>query len=334
MDFTEPKYLYLLGLLPVVMVFLIWSVQRKKAALAKLGNIDLISSLAINVSHLRRRWKTVIWFTVVILLVVALARPVWGTQVSIKAQQGVEVIVALDVSYSMYAEDIKPNRLDRAKLTVEELMKNLGGNDVGLVIFSGAAFVHFPLTADFYTARSFLDSVGPWSISRQGTVLDEAISVSLDGFPEERSTSRVILLLTDGEGHEGDPLNAAGKASEQDVIIHAIGFGSSEGEPIPIRNKNGELTGYKKDSLGEMVFSRLDEDILRQITEETGGLYFRASASGDEIDSIVESIASLETGEKEEQFELKGMERYQWFAGVALILLSAEMLICDRRRGQ
>ncbi len=334
MDFTEPKYLYLLGLIPFVAIFLIWAVSQRKAALSKLGEYHLVLSLSDSVSCPKRRWKIALWFVTLIFIVVAVARPIWGTQVTVNAQKGVEVMVALDVSCSMFAEDIKPNRLERAKLTIEELMAELGGNDVGLVIFSGAAFVQFPLTADFYTARSFLDSVGPWSISRQGTVLDEAINVSMDGFPEERNTSRVILLLTDGEGHEGDPIAATQKASEQDVIIHAIGFGSSDGEPIPVRDGNGNLTGYKKDSSGEMVFSYLDENILQQITDETDGLYFRASASGEEVDAIVDSIAALETGENEEQFQVKGMERFEWFAGVALLFLTAEMLIDDRKRSR
>ncbi len=275
-----------------------------------------------------------LWFAALIFLITALARPVWGNQVTVKAQEGVEVIVALDVSSSMLAEDIKPNRLTRAKLTIEELMENLGGNDLGLVIFSGAAFVQFPLTSDFYTARTFLDEVGPWSISRDGTALDKAIRVALDGFPEQRSTSRVILLLTDGEGHEGDPIAAAKEAASQDVIIHAIGFGSLTGEPVPIRDSNGNLTGYKKDSNGEMVLSRLDETTLRKITDETGGLYFRASAGGEEIDSIVKSITAMETGEKEKQFVMKGMEHFEWFAGAAMLALAAEMLVGDRKRGK
>jgi Ca-activated chloride channel family protein len=330
MDFAKPNYLYLLGLVPLTALFLAWAASRHRAALAKLGTPSLIAALGANVSPRKRRWKGALWFVALIALVVALARPLWGTQVTVKVQEGVEVMVVLDVSSSMLAEDIKPNRLTRAKLTIEELMDRLGGNDVGLVVFSGAAFVQFPLTADFSTARLFLDGAGPGSISRPGTALAEAIRVALAGFPEERATSRVILLLTDGEGHEGEPLVAAQDAAEQGVVIHAIGFGSPDGEPIPIRDGSGAVVGYKKNSQGETVLSRLDEITLQRIAAEAGGLYFRASAGGEEIDGIVEAIAALETGEQEGQFEMQGVERFEWFAGVAFLALMAETLISDR----
>jgi Ca-activated chloride channel family protein len=292
----------------------------------------LIETLSASVSVRKRRWKTALWFVALIALVIALARPLWGIQVMVRAQEGVEVMVVLDVSASMLAEDIKPNRLARAKLTIEELMDRLGGNEVGLVIFSGAAFVQFPLTADFYTARSFLDGAGSGSISRPGTALGDAIRVAVDGFSEERATSRVILLLTDGEGHEGDPVAAAQQTAAEGVVIHAIGFGSPDGEPIPIRDANGALVGYKKNAQNETVLSRLDEITLQQIASETDGLYFRASAGGEEVDAIVETIATLETGEQEGQFETQGVERFEWFAGAALLALTAEALISDRRR--
>jgi Ca-activated chloride channel family protein len=332
MDFAKPDYLYLLGLVPVVALFLAWAASRRRTVLTRLGAPSLIAALSANVSPRKRRWKTALWFLSLVALVVALARPVWGTQVTVKVQEGVEVMVVLDVSSSMLAEDIKPNRLTRAKLTVEELMGRLGGNDVGLVVFSGAAFVQFPLTADFNTARLFLDGVGPGSISRPGTALEQAIRVALAGFPQERASSRVILLLTDGEGHEGEPISAAQDAAEQGVVIHAIGFGSPDGEPIPIRDSSGAVVGYKENDQGEMVLSRLNEITLQRIVGEAGGLYFRASAGGEEIDGIAEAIAALETGEQEGQFEMQGVERFEWFAGVAFLALIAETLIGDRVR--
>jgi len=334
MNFARPNYLYLLGLIPLAATFLAWAASRRRAALARIGLPDLIATLSASVSRRKRRWKTVLWLVALVALVVALARPRWGTQVTVKAQEGVEVMVALDVSSSMLAEDVKPNRLTRAKLTVEELMDRLGGNDVGLVLFSGAAFIQFPLTTDFNTARAFLEGAGPGSISRPGTALEEAIRVALDGFPEERATSRVILLLTDGEGHEGDPLAAAREAAEQDTVIYAIGFGSPEGEPIPIRDDGGAVGDYKKDAQGKMVLSRLDEVTLQQITAETGGRYSRASAGGEEIGAIVEAISALETGEKEGQFETYGVERFEWFAGAALLALTAETFVSDRKSGR
>ena len=315
-------------------LFLVWAASRRRKLLTRWGELSLMATLSGSLSRRRRRWKTLLWFSALIALIVALARPRWGTQVTVKMQEGVEVMVALDVSASMLAEDIKPNRLTRAKLAVEDLMDRLGGNELGLVIFSGAAFVQFPLTGDFHTARAFLESAGPWSISRPGTALAEAIRVALDGFPEERATSRVILLLTDGEGHEGDPLTAAREAVGEGVIIHGMGFGSPSGEPVPIRDASGALVGYKKDAQGQTVLSRLDELTLQQIAFGTGGLYFRASAGGEEIDAIADAIARLETGEREGQFETQGVERSEWFAGTAILVLTADLLIDDRRHRQ
>jgi Ca-activated chloride channel family protein len=330
MDFARPTYLYLLILVPLAAMLLAWAARRRRADVARLGTPALIAALSASVSLTRRRWKTALWFLALIALIVALARPRWGSQVQVTAQRGVQVMAALDVSSSMLAEDVKPNRLARAKLTVEELMDHLGGNELGLVLFAGAAFVQSPLTADFNTARGFLNAAGPGTISRPGTALEEAIRVALDGFPEEIASNRVILMLTDGEGHEGDPLAAAAAARDAGATIYAIGFGSPQGEPIPLRDESGALIGYKKDAQGETVLSRLDETTLQRIANETGGLYFRASAAGDEIPAITDAIAALDTGRLEGQFETRGVERFEWFAGLALLALSAEFLIGDR----
>jgi Ca-activated chloride channel family protein len=249
----------------------------------------------------------------------------------LRLQEGVEVMAVLDVSSSMLAEDIKPNRLTRAKLTIEEMMDRMGGNDVGLVLFSGAAFVQFPLTADFGTARKFLRGAGPDSISRPGTAMAEAIRVAVEGFSEQRATSRVILFLTDGEGHEGDPLAEARKAAGRGIVIHTIGYGSPDGEPIPLRDASGALIGYKKNAAGDTVLSRLDEPTLRQIADETGGLYARSSAGGEEVDAVVDAVLALETDQREGRIETTGVERFTWFTVAALLFLSVEALIGDRK---
>jgi Ca-activated chloride channel family protein len=330
MEFSRPEFLYLLALVPLAVLLLVWTAQRRRVDLARIGTPLQIATLSVSVSRTRRRWKTVLWFMALIATILALARPRWGTQVHVAARRGVQVMVTLDVSASMLAEDIKPNRLARAKLAVEELMDTLGGNEMGLVLFSGAAFVQFPLTADHITAQSFLSAAGPGSISRHGTTLEEAIRVALDGFPKEVATSRVILLLTDGEEHEGDVLVAARAAADASVTIHAIGLGSLEGEPIPVRDANGVLQGFRQDVQGETVLSRLDESTLQKITGLTNGLYFRASASGDEIPIIADAIAALGSGEGESHFETQNIERYAWLAAVALLALTAELMIGDR----
>ncbi|MBN1401978.1 MAG: VWA domain-containing protein [Anaerolineae bacterium] len=333
MSFVRPTYLYLLGLVPLFILLLIWSSWRRRQLLARLGAPALLSRLSQTLDLSRRRLKAALTVLAAALLILALARPSWGTQFLVRAQEGVEVMVTLDVSASMLAEDVKPNRLARAKLVVQELMDRLGGNDLGLVLFSGAAFQQFPLTNDFGTALSFLNAASPSAISRPGTALGEAIRVALESFPEERSTSRVILLLTDGEGHADDPLAAAREAAAQGVVIHTIGLGSAQGEPIPLRDASGDLIGYKRDAQGRTVLSRLDEVTLQRLAAETGGEYVRVDASGAGVDVVVGAIAGLRTGESERQFEVEGVERYEWFAGLALLALAAEALLSERRRG-
>jgi Ca-activated chloride channel family protein len=331
MDFVQAPYLYLLFLLPLVVLVVFWAGRQRRSDIQRLGTPALIAAQSSSVSRTRRRWKTILWFTALIALIIALARPRWGTEVRVTIQEGVQVMVALDVSSSMLAEDIKPNRLARAKLTVKELMDRLAGNELGLVLFSGAAFIQSPLTSDFNTVSSLLEAAGPTSISRPGTALEEAIHISQSGFPAGLASNRIILLLTDGEGHEGDPVSAAQAAAEDGVTIYAIGFGSLRGEPIPLRDETGTLTSYKKDAQGQTVLSRLDEETLRKIVEATNGAYFRASATGNEVQAITETIAALDTGELESQFKTQGVERFEWFAGLALLTLTIEFMTGDRK---
>ena len=328
--FAQP--LYLLCFMPLALfaglLFLLR--KRKTAAIARLGSTELINRLSATVNWRGRRWRTRLWFVAVALLIVALARPRWGAQVDYVERQGVEIMVLLDVSESMLAEDFKPNRLARAKLEITELMDRLEGNELGLVLFSGAAFVQFPLTSDFATARLFLESAHPDIISRPGTAIAEAIEIGLTGFNQERSSQKVMVILTDGENHEGDVLAAVGEAQAAGVIIYTIGFGSPVGEPIPEYNHLGELTGYKEDRQGNTVLSRLDENILQEIALVTNGRYFRAAPDGREVGFLVDSIDDLQTTELEGRFETRGVERFQIFLIGAILALFGAELIPDR----
>lgn len=332
MDFAQP--IYFVCFVPLFFFGLtVWLLSRRsRKAMEKLGTIQLIQRLTATVNLPGRRWKVVLIFLALSLLIIALARPRWGSQIEYVERQGVEIMIALDISQSMLAEDLKPTRLARAKLEITELMNQLGGNDIGLVVFSGAAFVQFPLTSDFATARMFLDSVHTNMISRPGTAVSEAIRIALTGFNEERATQRVIILLTDGENHEGDVLVAAQEATEAGTIIYAIGFGSPEGAPIPEYNPQGDLIGFKRDRDGEVVLSRLDEATLQQIALTTNGRYFRATPDGREVGFLAEAISALQTTSLESRFETRRVERFQWFVMAAVFLLTLVELIPDRRR--
>jgi Ca-activated chloride channel family protein len=332
MDFAEPIYLICFIPLLLLALLLFFLTKRKQAAINRLGAPQLIARLSAAVNWSGRRWQTGLWFLALALVIIALARPRWGAQVEVVERQGVEIMVALDVSQSMLAEDIKPNRLARAKLEISELMDRLEGNELGLVVFAGAAYIQFPLTADFATARFFLDSAHPGMISRTSTNLADAIQTAMTGFNEERASQKVIILLTDGEANEATQAvpEVAQKAAEEGVIIYAIGFGSPEGEPIPEYDELGNLTGYKKDRQGETVLTQLDETTLQQITLTTNGRYFRTSADGREVGFVADAIDELQKGELESRFETRGIERFQWFLGLAVLALIVSELIPDR----
>lgn len=331
-DFAEPRLLYLLLLLPAALLIFVWSSRARRRALARWGTPALVARLSANLSYPRRRWKALLWLLALALLVLAIARPRWGTVVVERVQRGIEVMVVLDVSTSMLAEDLAPNRLARAKLTIQELFDQLAGHDVGLVLFAGAAFVQFPLTADLNTARLFLDAAETTTISRQGTALDVALQRALDSFSEERSSDRVILLLTDGEGHTPQAMRVAERAAASNVVIHTVGLGSPEGAPIPVRDEAGALVGYKEDRQGQTVISRLDETQLRQIAAATGGLYGRVGINErDALDGLVAAINRLEGSERSREFETTEVERFPWFVGAALLFLTVELLIGERK---
>lgn len=332
MTFAEPTFLYALLLLPVAALFLLWATRRRQVALTRLGNPALVEKLSTTVNWRGRRWQTWLWFLALTLLIIALARPQWGTKIEVVEQQGVQIMAALDVSKSMLAEDIKPDRLSRAKLEIADLMNHLGGDEVGLVLFSGASFIQFPLTSDYATARSFLDSARPEVISKPGTAIGDAIRTAMSGFDPTRASQKVIILITDGEDHEADTLTMAQKAADEGIVLYTIGFGSPEGEPIPEYNAQGQAIGYKKDQQGEVVLSKLDEATLQRIAQIGHGQYYRASADGSEVTALISELNQLQKAKLAKQFETRGVERFQSILLVVLAAMMAIELIPDRIR--
>ena len=330
---AKPVFLYALILVPLLGLFMLWTSHRRTADLARLGDLMLLRRLSETVNWRGRRWRNGLWLAVLALGIVALARPQWGSVTEKVQQEGIEVMVALDVSQSMLAQDIKPDRLSRAKMEIADLMNMLGGDEIGLVLFSGASFIQFPLTSDYATALTFLGNARPEVISRPGTAIGDAIRTAMSGFDMSRASQKVILLITDGEDHGGDALTMAEAAAEQGVMLYTIGFGSPEGEPIPERseyNAAGAVIGYKTDEQGDVVVSRLDEVALQQIAEIGGGQYFRASADGSELDALVSELGMLQKGEISAQYEVRGIERYQILLIAALALMVIMELIPDR----
>ena len=331
MSFANPVFLYGLILVPLAGLFL-WQARRKRERdLALLGDPRLVQRLSSKVNQRGRRWKDALTVALLALLLIALARPTWGTVTQTVEQEGIQVMVALDVSNSMLAQDIKPDRLSRARMEIADLMSRLDGDEIGLVLFSGASFVQFPLTSDYATAMTFLDNARPEVISRPGTAIGDAIQTAMSGFDMNRPSQKVIVLITDGEDHEGEALSQARAAAGQGIKLYTIGFGSPQGEPIPEYDQRGEVIGYRKDQNGEVILSRLDETTLQQIAEIGGGQYFRATAAGSELSAVVEELATLQEAKIASVLETRGIERFQAFLLAALVLMIAIELIPDTR---
>ncbi len=331
MTFGQPFFLAFLALVPVMGLFLVWAMRRRQRDILRLGEPGLVQRLSTSVNWRGRKLRNALWIFSLGLLVLALARPQWGSEAQAVEQQGVQVMVALDVSNSMLAEDLRPNRLLRAKLEISDLMDKLDGDEIGLVLFSGASFVQFPLTSDYSTARQFLDGASTNSISRQGTAIADAIHTALGGFDMDSAAQKVIVVVTDGEDHEGDAMAAARAAADAGVLIYTLGFGSPEGVPIPEYDPYGQLVGYKVDQAGQTVLSRLNETTLQEIAAAAGGAYFRAT-DGSELDALVAELDKLQAGQIESRTAVTQTERFQIFLIPALVALMLMELIPDRAR--
>jgi len=330
--FANPEYFYLYWLIPVIILFYVVVFKYKKRLLKRLGDEELVKRLTINVSKKKQVWKVVLLTTIFIFLVFALANPQIGTKLEEVKRRGIDIFIALDVSKSMLAEDIAPNRLEKAKHQISSFVEQLQGDRVGLIVFSGLAFVQCPLTLDYSAAKLFLNDVEVGIIPQPGTAISEAIKTAMRSFSSRELKYKVLVLITDGEDHEGDPLEIAKEASKEGVIIYTIGIGSPQGAPIPEYNQYGVKTGYKKDRNGQIITTKLDVLTLEKIAFETGGKFYISTTGEVELNKILDEISEMEKKElasrKFTQFE----DRFQIFLFIGLIFLILETLLSERRK--
>ena len=329
MSFGAPQFLYALAALPVLIALVGWALARRAASVRRIGDPALIERLSVAASRRMRLLRFVLWFSGLTLIIFALARPQWGSDIEIVEQRGVQVMVALDVSRSMLAQDMKPTRLGRAKLEISDMISQLDGDEVGIVLFSGASFIQFPLTSDYATARTYLNHASPDAISRQGTVIAEAIETAMTGFSNQRAGQKIIVIMTDGENHEGDPITAAREAAAEEVVIYTVGFGSPEGEPVSVYDEQGNIIGIRQDAEGRAIISRLDEEALQHIAENGGGQYFRAADRGA-IAGLVDQIQSFQDQSLQSEFNQRRVERFQLFLIAGLLSLVLAEALTDR----
>ena len=329
--FGEPQLLYLLVLLPPLLAFLFWVIRRKRHGIQVLVGPHMASRLTGNSSS-RRQWtKGLLVVAALGLLLGGLARPQFGTRLETVEREGQDLVVVLDLSASMLARDIQPNRLEKAKHALGTLIGLLEGDRIGIVGFAGEAFVQCPLTLDYGAARTLLASMGPESIPVPGTALDEALRKGLELFPAEEEKHKVMVLITDGEDHLGQPLEVAREAAAQGVVIHAVGIGSMQGTPIPVFDSEGRAEGFKRDGSGQVVMTRLDESTLRELAEETGGAYRRATPGESELEGIYGEVAAMEKKQIASIQVAQYEERFQIPVLLGLMLLLADLLLAERR---
>lgn len=324
--FENPAFLYLLIIIPVIIVMRLLEMRKRKLKLKKFGDLSLLKQLMPDVSSSRKSLKFWLMIAALALLIVMLARPQMGTKISQEKRKGIEVIISLDISNSMRAEDVVPSRLDKSKMLVENMVDNFTNDKVGLVVFAGDAFIQLPITSDYVSAKMFLQNTDPSLIATQGTDLAGAIELSSKSFTQQDKVGRAILIITDGEDHEGGAIEAAEKARKNGIRVFVLGVGLTKGSPVP--DGNG---GYMKDNSGQEVISALNEEMCKQVAQAGGGAYIHVDNTSlaqrqlnDELTKLQKGdISSVVYSEYDEQFQAVGI--------LVLILLIIEMLILERK---
>ena len=323
--FAYAQYLLLIFLIPVFFIVQAVLLRIRRNRIRKFGDEKLVSQMMPSYSK-SKVWVRLVLFSIgFFFFVIGLSRPQIGARLKEQEIKGAEIIIAIDVSNSMLAEDYSPNRLERAKLAVSRLVDKLRDDRIGLVIFAGTSFVQIPVTTDYVSAKMFLNSIDTGSIPIQGTALGDAITTCIRSFSAQSDKSRAIILITDGENHEDDPVAAAKQAAEMGIKVFTIGVGSPEGKPIPM---NGELL---KDKDGEIVVSRLDEAVLQEIAAEGNGAYVRAGNSEFGLNPIIDDLRKLEDEKYSSVVFEEYDEQFMYFLAIALVFFVLEMLVGDRR---
>jgi Ca-activated chloride channel family protein len=327
--FANPVYLYLLLLLPVIVALYIINLIRKRNALKRLGDVNLVSRLVPEMSRVRPLVKFFLLLIAFTAGIIMLSRPQFGSKIEDVKKQGVEVIIALDVSNSMLAEDIQPDRLTRAKQAISRLVDDLDNDKIGLIVFAGDAYVQIPITTDYVSAKMFLSTISPNIVPKQGTAIGSAISLGMRSFSPGEGKSKAMIIITDGENHEDDPVKEAEEAAKAGIVIHTVGIGSTEGVPIPVMN--GGKRDYMKDADGNTVITKLDEDILKKIALSTNGNYVRANNSNIGLDEIFSAIKKMKKQDLESTMFTEYNDQFQIFAAITLLMLLGDFIIMERK---
>ena len=331
MKFGNLSYFFLLWILPIFVVFYLYAFRKRDKLLSLFCGKELVGELVPDFKKGRRSVKAFLTLLTITLGIIALTQPQWGFHWEEIKRVGIDIIVAIDVSESMLAEDVKPSRLERAKREIFDLIEMLEGDRIGLIAFAGTSFVQCPLTLDYGACKMFLDYINTDLIPVPGTALADVIRTATKSFSERERKSKALILITDGEDHEGEPIDAAKEAKKEGIKIFPIGVGQEGGAPIPLKDGSG---GFKKDKQGDMIITHLDETTLQKIALETGGSYVRSVTGDMDLDKIYQEGIKQQVEQKQLKSTRKRRweQRFQWFIFCALTLIGIEFFVSERKK--
>ena len=328
----EKIWFWALLAIPVVVVFFVLLQVWKRHAQNKFANNNLLKRLSPDRSLFKSILKLIVWSLAIASLVIALVNPKVGTTLETVKREGVDIVFAVDVSKSMLAEDIAPNRLEKSKQLVTQIVNNLASDRIGIIAYAGTAFPQLPITTDYAAAKMFLQNMNTDILSSQGTAINQAIELAKTYYNDEEQTNRVLIIISDGEDHSQEATRVAKEASEEGIRIFTIGVGDAKGGPIPIK-RNGIVLNYKKDKRGETVITKLDERTLKTIAEKANGVYI----NGKNTNQVIEEISDILLKMDKKEFEAKQFadfkDQFQWFLGLAIFLLFLDVLLLERKTG-
>ena len=326
---ANPEYLYALLVIPAMIVFFWYSRIQRKKALARFGQKETLNFLMPNVSKGRPILKFFVLLLALTCIIIGVSRPQFGSKLKTEKRKGIELMIALDVSNSMMAEDIQPNRLERSKRAISQLVDKLSSDKIGLIVFAGDAFIQLPITADYVSAKLFLNSITPEMVPTQGTAIGAAIDLAAKSFSPTFAGSKALIIITDGENHEDDAVGAAKAAAEQGIVVYTIGMGLPQGGPIPYMS-NGQKS-FRKDNKGNIIVTKLDEATLQQIAEAGKGAYIRANNAQVGLNNLFSEVNKMEKTELETQIYADYDDKFQYFIGLGLFLILLDFMILERK---
>ena len=327
----EKIWFWALAVIPVLILLYLILLYWKKRTQKRFSNVKALKRLSPNQSLFKSVLKLCIWCLAIACIAIALVNPKIGTKLETVKREGVDVVFAVDVSKSMLAEDVAPNRLEKAKQLVTQIINNLASDRIGIIAYAGKAFPQLPITTDYAAAKMFLQNMNTDMLSSQGTAINAAINLAKTYYDDEEQTNRVLIIISDGEDHSEQAAQVAEEAKEEGIRILTIGVGDVKGAPIPIKDSRGNILNYKKDQNGETVITKLDEETLKAIAEQANGVYINGRITSNVVDQIKEILNNMEKTEFEAKEFADFKSQFQWFLGFAILLLLIDIFLLERK---